>query len=135
MLNHVPPANLRFECDTNLSRLHDSVRDPFFDRENGVMELSFAPLFCALLTRQAIEAVGGLDTERSPHFQSDWLYCDAVRSFAGLRILYTARAKAYHFLSRSSKDLRRDDPGLFASMVRRNEPPVATAPVGGFDDG
>ena len=133
---HVPAADPRFECDTNLSHVHDSVRDPYFGE--GLVELSYAPLFCALITRQAIEAVGPLDTERSPHYQSDWLYCDAVRSFAGLRILYTARATVYHFLSRSSRELRRDDPDLFERMVGRNEPPVAartTTGVPSDDDG
>lgn len=117
---HVPSADAQFECDTSLSAHHANVLDPEFDPRAGVMELSFAPFFCALITREAIEACGALDHVHSPHFQSDWTYCDAVRRNAGLKILYTGASKVYHFHSKASQELSQQDPAAFERLVVRN---------------
>lgn len=117
---HVPSADAQFECDTNLSAHHANVLDPEFDTRAGVMELSFAPFFCALITREAIDACGVLDHVNSPHFQSDWTYCDAVRREGGFKILYTGRSKVYHFHSKASQELSQQDAAAFEHLVVRN---------------
>lgn len=117
---HVPSADAQFECDTSLSAHHANVLDPEFDPRSGIMELSFAPFFCVLITREAIDACGVLDFVNSPHFQSDWTYCDAVRREADLKILYTGGSKVYHFHSKASEELSQQNPVEFDHLVVRN---------------
>jgi cephalosporin hydroxylase/glycosyltransferase involved in cell wall biosynthesis len=105
MAIHVPVAHLWHELDVNLSHHHANVLDPVADPERGLVELSFAPFFCAYLTRACLRRVGLLDAANGPHYQSDRLYCDLARDQAGLRVIYTPHAKVYHFLQRSTTDL------------------------------
>lgn len=93
---HMPAANAGFECDINLSSQHDNILDPEFDRDDGLVELSFAPLFCGLIRAQTIKALGGLDHLNGPHYRSDWIFCEALRRILNQRILYTPFSKVYH---------------------------------------
>lgn len=76
---------------------------------------------CVLITRRALDTCGLLDHEQAPHDRSDRLYCDVVRSYARLRIIYTPESKVYHFHQRSTADLRGRDAALFDAMKGQNE--------------
>jgi GT2 family glycosyltransferase len=93
---HMPAADDRFECDINLSSQHDNVLDPNFDPDDGLVELTFAPLFCGLVRPEAIRAIGGLDHRNGPHYRSDWIFCEALRRILEQRIVYTPYSKVYH---------------------------------------
>ena len=113
---HVKGANPAFECDVNLSGHHRNVIDPYFDTRNAVTELGFVPFFCVLIRREAIAECGNLRTSMGVHYQSDWVYCDAVRHAARRRILHTPASKVYHFNGRSTRHLERDDVATFHRM-------------------
>lgn len=93
---HVPFAVKTREVDVNLSAHHQNVLDPFFDVERGVVELNFAPLFCAMLRSEDVRALGFLDADNGAHFRSDWILCNDVRRLLKKRILYTQHSKVYH---------------------------------------
>lgn len=118
---HVPGATEAFECDTNLSAHHRNVIDPYFDTRNAFTELRFAPFFCVLIRREAIDACGPPDTRMGAHYQSDWVYCEAVRRHAGMRILHTPFSKVYHYQGLATQELRTGSPSEFAEMAVAND--------------
>jgi O-antigen biosynthesis protein len=93
---HVPAAISDFECDVNLSAHHVNILDPYFDPQDGLIELTFAPLFCALVRASSLAAIGGLDAANGPHFRSDWILCDGIRRYLKQRVVYTPHSKVYH---------------------------------------
>ena len=119
MTVHVPGAHAGHELDVNLSDHHGNVLDPEAALDRGFVELSFAPFFCAYLTRECVRRVGLLDATNGRHYGSDRLYCDFARD-QGLRVLYTPHAKVYHFLQRSTADLLAQRPGDYARIFAQN---------------
>jgi GT2 family glycosyltransferase len=97
------------------------VINPFFDTKNGVMELNFVPFFCVLIRREVIDEIGFLNPEMGVHYQSDWVYSDAVRNIARRRILHTAHSKVYHFAGRATQELRGHNPKVFEAMGVRED--------------
>jgi len=93
---HMPGAARDFECDINLSMHHNNILDLAFDPEDGLVELTYAPLFCGLVRPEAIRAAGGLDSGNAPHYRSDWILCDFIRRHLRQRIIYTPHSKVYH---------------------------------------
>ncbi|MEE1610157.1 glycosyltransferase [Microvirga sp. CF3016] len=93
---HMPGAARDFECDINLSLHHSNILDLAFDHEDGLVELTYAPLFCGLVRPEAIRAAGGLDSGNAPHYRSDWILCDFIRRHLQQRIVYTPHSKVYH---------------------------------------
>jgi O-antigen biosynthesis protein len=116
MRTHVPAIDETFEGDTNLSAHHENVLATDLDGEPGLYELNFAPFFCVLITRNALNRCGLLDYENAPHFRSDRVYCDAVRNWAKLRIVYTPHSKVYHFHNKSTQELGARNPDLHRLM-------------------
>ena len=115
---HVPGADPTRECDVALSEHDRNVADPALDVARGWVELRYTPLWCALITRRALELCGPLDEVRAPHHRAARAYCDAVRSYAGLKVVYTAEAKLYHFADRPTFELRSSDDELLAGVGR-----------------
>lgn len=103
---HVPSAMDTYECDINLSSHHDNVRDPYFDVQDGLIELSYAPLFCALIRPDALETIGRLDSRNGAHFRSDWVFFDEIRRLTGGKIIYTSNSKVYHMQGVSTHLIR-----------------------------
>jgi glycosyltransferase involved in cell wall biosynthesis len=93
---HMPAAVKALECDINLSIHHNNILDLEFDREDGLVELTYAPLFCGLLRPETIRAAGGLDSGNAPHYRSDWILCDFMRRHLQQRVVYTPHSKVYH---------------------------------------
>ncbi len=118
---HVPGATVEYECDTNLSAHHRNVVDPYYDTRHAITELRFAPFFCVLIRREAIDVCGPPDTRMGAHYQSDWVYCEAVRRYAGMRILHTPFSKVYHHQGLSTQELRTGSPDEFMQMAVAND--------------
>lgn len=117
-LTHVPSADLRFECDVNISQHHDNF---IATLPGGLMELSFAPFFCAYLRGHTLTHLSQLDQRLGRHYRSDRFYCDAVRGFGLGRLIYTPYSKVYHFLQESTNQLRRARPHQFNEMFVEND--------------
>lgn len=117
---HCPEILEQHEADVNISLHHGNLVNPLLYEKLGLMELNFAPFFCAYVTRSTIEQLGALDIENGPHYRSDRLYCDAVRHIAGKKIVYTPRAKVYHLLQKSTDILKAQNKELYTSMYVNN---------------
>lgn len=99
---HSPDTLPIFEVDINLSAHHDNVLNPVFD-EDGLVELTYAALFCSLIRRESLDKLGALDSANGPHFRSDWILCQALRSILKQRIIYSPYSKVYHLQGVSTK--------------------------------
>ncbi len=64
-------------------------------------EIQFAPSYCLLLTRALAEQVSF--DEGYFFYYDDWDFCVAARK-AGFRIIYSAKARLWHKVSRSTKN-------------------------------
>ncbi|NJL71713.1 MAG: glycosyltransferase [Candidatus Competibacteraceae bacterium] len=106
MEDHVPSSNTRRELDVNLSVHHNNILNTRTDPLRGYVELKFAPFFCAYITRECFNRAGLLNARDGRHYRSDRLYCDVVREYANMRIIYTPHSKLYHFLQQSTKELK-----------------------------
>ncbi|MBB4041496.1 glycosyltransferase involved in cell wall biosynthesis [Microvirga flocculans] len=93
---HMPAATSDLECDINLSLHHSNIIDLDFDIDDGLIEVTYAPLFCSLVRPESIRASGGLDSGNAPHYRSDWILCDFIRRHLNQRIIYTPHSKVYH---------------------------------------
>ena len=121
VLDHAPFANLEREVDVNVSPLFDNLQswNPFGPKK--LIELTFASFFCVLISREVMDRIGNLDEERGRHYESDRIYCNAVRHIAKKRIVYTWHSKVYHLLQRSTADLRQRDVKAFRAMLKHND--------------
>ena len=81
---HVPYADSTKPCDVTLSAHHDNVESlPLF--HNGeLVELNFAPFFCAYIKRDVWGKCGGLDAEKGRHYRSERIMCEYVRHILGM---------------------------------------------------
>ncbi len=95
---HVPYADSTKPCDVTLSAHHDNVESlPLF--HNGeLVELNFAPFFCAYIKRGVWEKCGGLDAEKGRHYRSDRIMCEYIRHILGMKIIYTPKAVVHYSL-------------------------------------
>ncbi len=109
MNEHVPFADPAFECDVNISAHHaNAINMPVFHK-GDVVELDFAPFFCAYLVRERIGEDILLDAEFGRHYRSDRSFCDYVRNLKGGRLYQVATAVVHHQLQRSTRVLREDE--------------------------
>ena len=83
---HIPEHDYRREVDVTLSDHHQNVINPLLDPLRGFAELSYAPFFCAYITRSCLNTVGLLDQHNGFHYRSDRLFCDAVRLLSLIHI-------------------------------------------------
>jgi GT2 family glycosyltransferase len=100
---HVPGAMDTYECDVNLSNHHGNILDPAFDARDGLVELSFAPLFAGLVRAETMRSLAGLNARNGSHYRSDWIFCDALRRVTQSRIVYTPHSKIYHLQGVASR--------------------------------
>lgn len=121
VLDHAPFADLEDEVDVNVSPLFDNLHSWNAFGAKKIIELTFAPFFCVLISRDVIDSIGLLDEDRGRHYESDRIYCNATRHIAKKRIAYTWYSKVYHLLQQSTKDLRERDAETFRAMFERND--------------
>jgi O-antigen biosynthesis protein len=119
--NHTPYANPDHEIDVTLSAHHRNVDCSAPVGADGTTDLTFVPFFCALITREALTAIGFLDERLGRHYRSDSIFCFALRDVAKLRILFAPRSKVYHLLQRATRALRRSDNDGFRRMLIDNQ--------------
>ena len=117
---HQPLRTDDRECDVNISAVHANVINPRFNQLKGYIELSFAPFFCIYIPRHTLNETGLLDVENGPHYISDRLYCDLVRTMSDRKIIYTPFSKVYHFHQQATKELKEKNPSLYEKMFVRN---------------
>lgn len=119
---HVPYAYPNYECDANLSAAHVNIINVPVFHSGRVVELSFAPFFCAYIKRDVIKSSMGLDAEYGRHYRSDRLFCNYVRHMMNLKIYYVADAVVYHKLQKSTEVLRSSKEGSnFDLMFHKNQ--------------
>lgn len=117
---HQPYQDELRECDVSISLHHGNVVDPLLDASKGYIELSYAPFFCVYIPRAVVDILGPLDVENGPHYRSDCIYCDLVTNLCYRKIVYTPHAKVYHFVQRSTEELKGADPKLYRNMFVDN---------------
>ena len=103
---HVPFAYPQYECDVNLSTVHENVINVPVFHSGRVVELSFAPFFCVYIKRDVLDSSMGLDAEFGRHYRSDRIFCNYLRHMMNLKVYYIAEAIVYHKLQKSTDILR-----------------------------
>ena len=103
---HVPFAYSEYECDVNLSAVHENIINVPVFHSGRVLELSFAPFFCVYIKRDVLNSSLGLDAEFGRHYRSDRIFCNYIRHIMNLKIYYIADAVVYHKLQKSTDELR-----------------------------
>ena len=117
---HRPLSNKSREIDVNLSVYHNNVVDPNFDPIYGYIEVNFAPFFCVYIPRDTINNIGLLDNELGAHYYSDHFYCDSIRELLKRKIIYTPKAKIYHFIQQSTKEIRKSNSDISKNLMKKN---------------
>lgn len=118
---HHPSAAKSRECDVNISAHHANLLDPLFDPESGEFEIAYAPFFCVYIARETINAVGKLDVANGPHYRSDRLYCDIVRTLTDAKIIYTPKSKVYHYVQKATNELKANDARGYENLFVKND--------------
>jgi glycosyltransferase involved in cell wall biosynthesis len=103
---HVPYAYPEYECDVNLSAVHENIINVPVFHSGRVVELSFAPFFFVYIKRDVLNSSIGLDAEFGRHYRSDRIFCNYVRHMMNLKIYYVAESVVYHKLQRSTDVMR-----------------------------
>lgn len=71
---HVPYASSFFDCDVNPSKHHNNIINMPIFHDGEILELSFAPFFCAYIKRDVLNNSVGLDAELGRHYRSDRIF-------------------------------------------------------------
>ena len=117
---HVPQSVASRELDVTLSVHHDNVKDVDKYRKYGFVQVSFAPFFLVMITRECYNRLGLLDEKNGRHYKSDRLYCAKATENA-FDIVYTPYSKAYHLLQQSTQALKKTDEKMFRAIFLKNE--------------
>lgn len=120
---HVPYAYSEYECDVNLSSVHENVINVPVFHSGKVVELSFAPFFCVYIKHDVLKNSMGLDAEFGRHYRSDRIFCNYIRHMMNLKIYYIADAIVYHKLQKST-DILRSKPKKYSNfniMFNKNQ--------------
>jgi GT2 family glycosyltransferase len=120
---HVPHAYPQYECDVNLSAVHENIINVPVFHSGRVVEISFAPFFCVYIKRDVLDNSVGLDAEYGRHYRSDRIFCNYIRHVMNLKIYYIEEAKVYHKLQKSTVVLSNKSKGSsdFEIMFRKNQ--------------
>jgi len=118
---HVPYANPHKECDVNTSGLFKNIiKVPLF-HDGRVLELNFAPFFCAYIRRDVLDNSGGLDAEFGRHYRSDRIFCSYIRHIMKLKIYHVSDALVYHKEQQSTKVLKKESEADYDIMFKKNQ--------------
>ncbi len=100
-----PFPHTNFELDVTPSKAHMNIINVPLYHDGEVLELSFAPFFCAYVKREVYDKSLGLDAELGRHYDSDRIFSDFVRHALKLKIYHISDAKVYHKTQQSTKKL------------------------------
>ncbi len=117
---HVPNCNQNRELDVSVSIHHNNVVDLRKYHKHSYYELSFAPFFLVMITRECFDKLGYLDEENGRHYKSDRLYCQKAAE-NGIEIIYTPFSKAYHLLQQSTTALKESDVQMYKTIFVKND--------------
>lgn len=117
---HVPYATPEFECDVTPSRIHHNIMNMPIFHDGGLLELNFAPLFCAYIKRDVYNQTLGLDAELGRHFRSDRIFSDFIRHFLHLKIYQAPHAYVHHKHPAATNKLK-DDKSGYGDICGKNQ--------------
>lgn len=120
MTTHVPCGNVRRELDVSVSKHHHNVKDIDKYHQFGFTELTFAPFFLVMITRECFNKLGFLDEKNGRHYKSDRLYCQKAAE-NNVEIVYTPFSKAYHLLQQSTAELKKSDVQMYKTIFEKND--------------
>lgn len=120
MNTHIPECLLNRELDVNVSFHHRNIKDVEKYALEGFVELTFAPFFLVMITRECYKELGLLDEKNGRHYKSDRLYCKKALE-NGIDIIYTPYSKAYHLLQQSTSELKEKDREMFKTIFIKND--------------
>ena len=103
---HVPYASSFFDCDVNPSKHHNNIINMPIFHDGEILELSFAPFFCAYIKRDVLNNSVGLDAELGRHYRSDRIFSAYIRHVLNLKIYHVSNAIVFHKLQKSTKKLK-----------------------------
>lgn len=119
---HVPHAEPKFECDVTPSKVHHNIINMPLFHDGGVLELEFAPFFCAYIKRDIYDKTLGLDPELGRHYRSDRIFSDFVRHVLKMKIYQEPNSFVLHKHQTSTNTLR-ENKEEFEIMFRKNQWP------------
>jgi glycosyltransferase involved in cell wall biosynthesis len=119
--SHVPFAYPQYDCDVNLSAVHENIINVPLFNAGRVFELNFAPFFCVYIRRDVLDSSVGLDAEYGRHYRSDRIFCNYIRHVMKLKIYYIASSKVYHKMQKSTNILRESSQTEFDIMFAKNQ--------------
>ena len=128
---HVPYANPKFECDVLPSKGHHNIINMPMFHDGGVLELNFAPFFCAYIKREVYSRTLGLDPELGRHYRSDRIFSDFIRHVLKMKIYQEPNAYVHHKHQTSTNILRKNE-NEFRIMFKENQWPSDLAKKLGF---
>lgn len=117
---HIPNCQKSRELDVSVSVHHHNVADLRKYHNFGYINLSFAPFFLVMITRECFEKLGYLDEKNGRHYKSDRLYCQKAQE-NGIEIVYTPFSKAYHLLQQSTAALKQSDMQMYKIIFEKND--------------
>ena len=117
---HVPQAMVSRELDVTVSVHHNNVISFDKYRNQSFVQMSFAPFFLVMITKECFDKLGLLDEKNGRHYKSDRLYC--AKALANdIEVIYTPYSKAYHLLQQSTQALKEGDKAMFQAIFNKND--------------
>ena len=117
---HVPYAVPHFECDTTPSDYQKNIVDMPIFHNGEILQLNFAPFFCAYIRRDVFDKSNGIDARLGRHYRSDRIFCDYLTNVMNLKIYHVSGAKVYHKLQKATSKLKKDET-VYDIMFIKNE--------------
>lgn len=117
---HVPYAVPHFECDTTPSDYQKNIINMPIFHDGKVLQLDFAPFFCAYIRRDVFNKSNGIDARLGRHYRSDRIFCDYLTNVMNLKIYHISNAKVYHKLQKATSKLKNDEK-VYDVMFIKNE--------------
>ena len=101
-----PFPDSNYEMDVNPSKSHVNIINVPLYHDGEILELTFAPFFCAYVRRDVYNKTLGLDAEIGRHYSSDRIFSGYIRRVLKLKIYHISDAKVYHKLQQSTRKLK-----------------------------
>ncbi len=117
---HVPYAVPYFDCDTTPSDYQKNIVNMPIFHDGNVLQLDFAPFFCAYIRRDIFDKSNGIDARLGRHYRSDRIFCDFLTNVMNLKIYHVSNAKVYHKLQKATAKLKKDEKA-YDVMFLKNE--------------
>lgn len=121
ILDHIPYANFKIECDVTPSKAHHNITNIPLFHDGGLLELNFAPFFCTYIKRDVYDKTLGLDAELGRHYRSDRIFSDYIRHILQLKIYQCPDAYVYHKQQVATKILEKNKKNDYYYIYKKNQ--------------